>query len=75
MNRWMDGLPEWRDGCGWMGEWMDGWMDKQANKSTDVQIDRQTDRPLQIDRQTDEYGFDQQRLIWYVCRLWDMVFS
>ena len=22
-----------------------------------------------------EYGFDQQRLIWYVCRLWDMVFS
>ena len=19
-----------------------------------------------------EYGFDQQRLIWYVCRLWDM---
>ena len=21
-----------------------------------------------------EYGFDQQRLIWYVCRLWDMVF-
>ena len=21
------------------------------------------------------YGFDQQRLIWYVCRLWDMVFS
>ena len=20
-----------------------------------------------------EYGFDQQRLIWYVCRLWDMV--
>ena len=18
------------------------------------------------------YGFDQQRLIWYVCRLWDM---
>ena len=19
------------------------------------------------------YGFDQQRLIWYVCRLWDMV--
>ena len=24
---------------------------------------------------TFEYGFDQQRLIWYVCRLWDMVFS
>ena len=23
----------------------------------------------------DEYGFDQQRLIWYVFRLWDMVFS
>ena len=22
-----------------------------------------------------EYGFDQQRFIWYVCRLWDMVFS
>ena len=22
-----------------------------------------------------EYGFDQQRLIWYVFRLWDMVFS
>ena len=22
-----------------------------------------------------EYRFDQQRLIWYVCRLWDMVFS
>ena len=22
-----------------------------------------------------EYGFDQQKLIWYVCRLWDMVFS
>ena len=22
-----------------------------------------------------EYGFDQQRLIWHVCRLWDMVFS
>ena len=22
-----------------------------------------------------EYGFDQQSLIWYVCRLWDMVFS
>ena len=22
-----------------------------------------------------EYGFDQQRLIFYVCRLWDMVFS
>ena len=22
-----------------------------------------------------EYGFDQQRLIWYVCRLRDMVFS
>ena len=22
-----------------------------------------------------EYGFDQQRLIWYVCRLWDIVFS
>ena len=22
-----------------------------------------------------EYGFDQQRLIWYVCRLWDMVYS
>ena len=22
-----------------------------------------------------EYGFDQQRLIWYVYRLWDMVFS
>ena len=22
-----------------------------------------------------EYGFDQQRLIWYVCRQWDMVFS
>ena len=22
-----------------------------------------------------EYGFDQQRLIWYVCRLWDMVRS
>ena len=21
------------------------------------------------------YGYDQQRLIWYVCRLWDMVFS
>ena len=21
-----------------------------------------------------EYGFDQQRLIWYVCCLWDMVF-
>ena len=21
-----------------------------------------------------EYGFDQQRLIWYVCRLWDTVF-
>ena len=21
------------------------------------------------------YGFDQQRLIWYVCRLWGMVFS
>ena len=20
-----------------------------------------------------EYGFDQQRLIWYVCRLWDVV--
>ena len=22
-----------------------------------------------------EYGFDQQRLIWHVFRLWDMVFS
>ena len=22
-----------------------------------------------------EHGFDQQRLIWYVCRLWDMMFS
>ena len=22
-----------------------------------------------------EYGFDQQRLMWYVFRLWDMVFS
>ena len=22
-----------------------------------------------------ECGFDQQRLVWYVCRLWDMVFS
>ena len=22
-----------------------------------------------------EYGFDQQRLIWYVFHLWDMVFS
>ena len=22
-----------------------------------------------------EYGFDQQRLICYVCRVWDMVFS
>ena len=22
-----------------------------------------------------EYGLDQQRLIWYVCRLWAMVFS
>ena len=22
-----------------------------------------------------EYGFDQQRLIWYVFRQWDMVFS
>ena len=22
-----------------------------------------------------EYGFDQQTLIWFVCRLWDMVFS
>ena len=22
-----------------------------------------------------EYGFDQQRLIWYVGHLWDMVFS
>ena len=22
-----------------------------------------------------EYGFDQQRLIWYVCFLWDVVFS
>ena len=22
-----------------------------------------------------EYGFDQQRLIWYVYRLWDIVFS
>ena len=22
-----------------------------------------------------EYGFDQLRLIWYVCRRWDMVFS
>ena len=22
-----------------------------------------------------EYGFDQQRLTWYVFRLWDMVFS
>ena len=22
-----------------------------------------------------EYGFDQQRLMCYVCRLWDMVFS
>ena len=20
-----------------------------------------------------KYGFDQQRLIWYVCRLWDMI--
>ena len=24
---------------------------------------------------TNGYGFIQQRLIWYVCRLWDMVFS
>ena len=22
-----------------------------------------------------EYGFDQQRLIWCICRLWDIVFS
>ena len=22
-----------------------------------------------------EYGFDHQRLKWYVCRLWDIVFS
>ena len=22
-----------------------------------------------------EYGFDQQRLIWYVFRLWDLLFS
>ena len=22
-----------------------------------------------------EYGFDQQRLIWYVCRPWDIVFE
>ena len=22
-----------------------------------------------------EYGFDQQMLIWYIFRLWDMVFS
>ena len=26
-------------------------------------------------RFTYPYGFDQQRLIWYVFRLWDMVFS
>ena len=33
-------------------------------------------KPLSIQMVfTTEYGFDQQRLIWYVCRLRDMVCS
>ena len=40
------------------------------------QTDRQTNRysKTSFEKKT-EYGFDQQRLIWYVCRLLDMVFS
>ena len=28
-----------------------------------------------IELPAEEARFDEQRLIWYVCRLWDMVFS
>ena len=41
----------------------------------DRETEKETETDRQIDRQTDIYGFDQQKLIWYVCRLWDMVFS